>query len=131
LANNSGNGSKSRPLQTLCVTCANAVPQLCGWVDRGDMNGLEEYMTRMASGGSKVKPHAIYIITRCANYREGSLPELPPAGSWSREFIQEIAKIPNAEHPRNFQRGGMPACCGRARPGLKGLTSKNKGGLIF
>jgi len=96
-----GNGSKNRPFQTLCVTCANAVPQLCGWVDRGDMSGIEEYRVRMAAGGTKTKPHALYTIVRCANYRKGPLPELPPADRWNMESIEEIARAADVHFSNN------------------------------
>lgn len=73
-----GTSPKPALRESLCVTCANAVPQLCGWVDRGDMTDIEEYAVRVATGGSRVKPFKLYAVLRCARYRKGPLPELPP-----------------------------------------------------
>mgnify|MGYP001335463932 FL=1 len=64
---------------SLCWECANAVPQLCRWIDEGDLSsGVIEYSTRKARGGRKVKPMELYYVLNCRNYRRGSLPKLPP-----------------------------------------------------
>lgn len=73
------------PVNTLCMSCRKAIPQLCRWIDRGDMAGLvvETRTIKMQYGRKDKKtgkrPMMDFEKTKvveCERYEPGELPPL-------------------------------------------------------
>lgn len=66
--------------ESLCYICANAVPQLCPWIGKGDRTELV-YQARMAEYRdnrtvNKFRVNEIVTVIECPRFREGALPSL-------------------------------------------------------
>ncbi len=64
--------------ESLCNYCKNAVPQLCSWIGKSDLTGLE-YKRRIARydrGNGTFYQDEIITVLKCQKYQEGELPPL-------------------------------------------------------